>query len=247
MARMKCAVWKPLGPQTEPRLTRKNKILIHTMVGTLEGTDSMFRRDGYGGTESHFGTSEGSTIWQWQDTDFQADANLEGNDDAISIENQDWGINGWKGQGPVPPFTTAQLNSLVTLCTEICLVHNIPPRQLTDSEDASKGIGTHRLGIDPYRKHGEHYSESFAKACPGDARIKQVNDIIIPRVLRRVKDATGTSHPTPFISKALVANKNYRVALNDINHPKQTVDEIVERARRAAWRDFQALKAFEVK
>ena len=103
MPRMKCAVWKPLGPQTEPRLVKKNKILIHTMVGTLEGTDSMFRKDGFSGTEAHFGTDEGSRIWQWQDTDFQADANLEGNDDAISIENQDWGINGWKGQGPVPP------------------------------------------------------------------------------------------------------------------------------------------------
>lgn len=217
------------------------------MVGTLEGTDSMFRRDGYGGTESHFGTDEGSRIVQWQDTDFQADANLEGNDDAISIENQDWGINNWKGEGPVPPFTNAQLNSLITLCTELCLTHDIPPRQLLDSEDASRGIGTHRLGIDPYRKHGEHYSESFAKSCPGDARIKQTNEIIIPRVAIRVRDALSPTPKTPFISEALQRNRDYRLALKGIQNTKPEVIEIVERARRAAWRDFVALKEFEVK
>lgn len=241
------AEWKPLGPQTEPRLIKKNKILIHTMVGTLAGTDSMFRRDGYGGTESHFGTSADGDCIQWQDTDFQADANLEGNDDAISIENEDWGIDGWKGQGPVPPFTVKQLNKLVVLCTRICLEHDIPPRELTDSEDASKGIGTHRLGIDPYRKHGEHYSESYAKSCPGDARIKQVNTIIIPRVQQAVKDAKNPVPKTPFLTKALIANSNYRLALKEVVNPKPEVVELVERARRAAWRDFVALREFEVK
>lgn len=247
MSRFEMAVWRPLGTQTEPRLVKKHKILIHTMVGTLEGTDSMFRKDGFSGVESHFGTSDTGVIWQWQDTDFQADANLEGNDDAISIENEDWFINNWKGVGPVPPFTDAQVDSLVDLCAEICLEHDIPPVRCPDSEDASKGIGTHRLGIDPFRTHGEHYTTSFGKVCPGDARLRQVNEIIIPRTAAIVRERLNPVAKTPWITAALVQNQEYRAALREIRNTNPAVQELEESARRRAWQDFVALKEFQVK
>lgn len=246
MTLLTIAEHKLLGSQTEPRLVKKNKILIHTMVGTLRGTDSMFRQAGFDGTESHFGTSAIGEIWQWQDTDFQADANLEGNDDAISIENEDWGINGWKGVGEVPPFAPDQLKALIRLCAAICVEHDIPPVALTNSEDASRGIGTHRLGIDPYRTHGEHYSSSFAKACPGNARLNQVNTIVIPDTAKLVRSLLEPIHKTPNITKALKENAEYRAALRSIDNKRPIVMENVERMRRRAYHDFKTLKSFEI-
>lgn len=245
MARFNSAVWKPLGRQTQPRLLKKNKIIIHTMVGTLRGTDSMFRDGGFSGTESHFGTSAAGECWQWQDTDFTADAQLQGNDDAISFENEDWGIDGWKGTGPVPAFTQRQLGKLIEVVTDVCLEHDIPPVELTNSEDASKGIGTHRLGIDPYRTHGERYTAYYGKACPGDARFAQVNGILIPAVARNVRRATKPVARTPHITDALEANATYRRMLRRIDNNRPKVVEVVEKAKRNAWHDFKALQEFD--
>ncbi len=52
------AVHKPLGPQTEPRMTGHDIVCLHTMAGYLSSTDRYFRAAngaGYIGTESHFG------------------------------------------------------------------------------------------------------------------------------------------------------------------------------------------------
>ena len=237
---------KPLGPQGEPMLLRKNKIIIHTMVGTLRGTDSMFRKDGYGGTESHFGTSAAGEKWQWQDTDYQADAQLFGNDDGLSIENEDWGIDGWHGVGPVPPFTDAQVEANIDICVECCVLHDIPPVLLPDTNDSSMGIGWHRMGIDPWRKHGEKYSLSTGKICPGDARIEQIRKIIIPETARRVNALMAPTSKTPHVTKALEANQDYRAALRQIpveNRPNIAL--VVEEARRNARQDFRALKEYE--
>ena len=48
------ASWRPLGTQSEPRITPRI-LVFHTMVGYLKSTDSLFRGQGYTGTESHFG------------------------------------------------------------------------------------------------------------------------------------------------------------------------------------------------
>lgn len=74
------ASWRPLGTQSEPLITPR-VLVFHTMVGYLRGTDSLFRREGYTGTESHFGVGgpwDGGAldgaVWQWQSIDRQADA-----------------------------------------------------------------------------------------------------------------------------------------------------------------------------
>ena len=82
------AVHKPLGPQTEPRMTGHDIVCLHTMAGYLSSTDRYFRAAngaGYIGTESHFGVGGrwggdaraglDGTVWQWQDLMHQADAN----------------------------------------------------------------------------------------------------------------------------------------------------------------------------
>ena len=197
------ASWEPLGTQTEDRMTAHDIVCIHTMVGSLDGTDSMFEGDGYGGTESHFGTGgAGEQVKQWQDLAFTADANLEGNPRVWSIENADKGpgFKAWTGSN-VPAFTDVQLDQLVELVTWLCSVEahadcpsswkchaeGIPAVLIPDSRSDRRGIGYHRQGIDgslpDMRKAGtEQWSESTGKICPGDRRIAQVRDVLVPRV-----------------------------------------------------------------
>ena len=63
------------------------------MVGSLAGTDGMFRKDGTVGTESHFGVGEHGEIYQWVDTAYTADANYLGSGHVISIETSDDGVS----------------------------------------------------------------------------------------------------------------------------------------------------------
>jgi hypothetical protein len=52
-----------------------------------------------------------------------------------------------------------------------------------DTKPGRRGIAYHRQGCDPYRvSGGDHWSEHYGKVCPGDARISQLINIIIPRV-----------------------------------------------------------------
>jgi hypothetical protein len=174
-----------------------NIVCLHTMVGSLAGTDSLFKRDGYGGVESHFGIGHDGTIYQWQDTAYQADANLNGNPEVISIETADTGtgFGSWSGSD-VPAWTAAQLNAIVRLVAWICDVHNIPRTLIPDTKPGRRGIGYHRMGCvhgPDYRPKGWPYdawlvsggtkwSTVIGKVCPGDRRIRQLVDVVIPRL-----------------------------------------------------------------
>lgn len=195
MARYPGAVYRALGTQTEPRMSRHNILCVHTMVGYLWGTDNMFKRDGYYGTESHFGVGgssdgedDGECV-QWQDTAYCADANLDGKPEVISVETSD-------GGNPNQPWSTKQLAALVDLGIWVCKTHTIPPVLIPDTQPGRRGIGYHRMGCDhgssyrprgwPYDKWrepgGVKWSLATGKTCPGDVRIKQLVDIVIPRI-----------------------------------------------------------------
>lgn len=210
-----------LGPQTQRRITSHDIVCIHTMVGSLAGTDTFFEAGGFSGTESHLGNGgDGSSI-QWQDLLFMADANLDGNPRIISIENADTGapFPKWSGSD-VPAFSPAQVerlvDQLVWLCSPAahslcpadwdCRRSGIPARFIQDSKPGRRGIGVHRQGIDgnfpkegPLRGRvagGERWSTSRGKACPGDRRIRQLVEVIIPRV-QKALDAQKPSEAEP--------------------------------------------------
>lgn len=186
---------RPLGPQTQARLRKHHKIILHTMVGSLWGTDSYFRQGGYSGTESHFGVGYDGEILQWQDDDYTADANLQGNDDCISIETADRGTGfpNWNTSGDnVPPWTAAQREAIAKIIARVAKRHGIPIVLISNTYDSTKGIGYHRQGVDPYRKHGEKYSNSFGKVCPGNKRIAQ-----IPGIITRAKQIAGGNVTPP--------------------------------------------------
>jgi hypothetical protein len=192
------AEFDPLGPQTEPRMAAHDIVCLHTMAATFAGTDSGFHANGYGGLESHFGISGSGRVKQWQDLDFQADANFNGNPRVISIETADKGemFPAWSGSD-VPPWTDAQLDQIVPLVRWLCDTFDIPKQLVPDSKPGRRGIAYHRLGV-PHSTHdpnapggpwlgpgGElwtHPEKGLGKVCPGDRRIAQLKEIVIPRV-----------------------------------------------------------------
>lgn len=189
MARCNLAEWKPLGndPTHQPLMSKYDLVIIHTMVGTLAGTDSMFRDQGYVGVESHFGTGyiNGKiTAYQWGDTARTADANLDANPRAISIENADTSspFPSWTGSD-VPAFTAEQAELIAQITAWACKTHGIPAQLAPNSLPGARGIAWHRMGIDPWRvAGGESWSPSYGKVCPGDRRIAQIKTLIVPRV-----------------------------------------------------------------
>lgn len=188
------AEWDPLGPQTEPRMRAHDIVCLHTMAASFDGVNNGFHVNGYGGLESHFGLSGEGRLKQWQDTDHQADANYDGNHRVISIETADRGLlfPEWTGSD-VPAWTDRQIDELVPLIRWLCDTYDIPKELIPDSKPGRRGIGYHRQGIPgnfspPYTglvPGGELWTDPVkgrGKVCPGDRRIRQLIEIVIPRV-----------------------------------------------------------------
>jgi hypothetical protein len=137
-----------------------------------------------------------------------ADAMLDGNPRWLSIECADFGETfppSSTAGDESPPLTQAQIDKIVALCTFWCDVRNhadcpsswtchqsgIPAEFITSS--CGRGIAGHRAGIDPWRPAGcPHWSNSTGKICPRSVRLRQVRDIIVPRV-----QAALNPTPTP--------------------------------------------------
>jgi hypothetical protein len=195
MARMPGAVWRPLAANwaSQPRMKAYDIFCLHTMVGSLDGTDGYFRASaangpGYAGTESHFGVGPDGTIYQWQDTDFQAEANGGGNWHIISSENADMGapFPRWGGSD-VPAFTPQQVEANARIAAWCRQTHGIPLEQIPDAKPGRRGVGFHRLGVPGYMVAGaEQWSSSRGKVCPGDRRIAQ-----IPQIITRARQIAG--------------------------------------------------------
>lgn len=196
--------------QTEPKMAGHDVICLHTMAGTFAGTEAMFEKEGFVGTDSHFGLRGDGYLEQWQDLLRQVDANLDGNSYCISIECADKGapFSAWSGSD-VPPFTIEQLDKLVWLLDKLCQpafhrdcpsswachTSGIPRILIPDSKRSRRGIGYHRLGINPWRvSGGVLWSNANGKVCPGDNRIKQIKENIIPRLVVEGDDVTPAEH-----------------------------------------------------
>lgn len=222
-ARYPGAQYRPLGQQTQPRMAAHDIVCLHTMVGNLAGTEAYFRRNGYGGTESHYGIggrwneANDGTVYQWQDRDHTADANLDGNWHVISIETAD---NAPKAAADIEYWTEAQLAAIVALVAWECSLEAhkscptawdchrgtvwqgirvaIPPVMITSTRKGNRGLAVHRQGVlhsSGYGKAGylvaggERWSTSLGKECPGKRRTAQFITTVIPLVQKALKSS----------------------------------------------------------
>lgn len=181
------AAWKPLGTQSEPLIGTPRVFIVHTMVGFLKGTDTMFRKSGYTGTESTFGVGgpwDGDAldgaVWQWQALGRQADAQGAGNAYATSVETSD-------GGHPERPWSEPQVRSLIVLGAWWARQTGAPA-ELVKSTDG-KGFGYHRQfkAWNP----NDH-------SCPGDVRLSQYLTEVIPGIARYLNPVT------PFILRRIL-------------------------------------------
>lgn len=192
MAIMPGVQWRPLPRPSSTRMSAHDVVVIHTMVGSLEGTDGYFRRL-TNGVNSHFGTGGDGTIRQWVDTTVRSGANGDGNYRCISIENADMGpqFPAWNTNdgGAVPPFTPAQIEANARICAWANTTHGIPLALIPDSKPGRRGIGFHRLGVPGYVvAGGERWSSAAGKVCPAVRRIAQ-----IPQIIDRARQIVGSA------------------------------------------------------
>jgi hypothetical protein len=206
------ATMQPLSSrQTQPEMRAHDFFCFHTMVGSLAGTRAMFLANGYGGTESHFGTGGAGELEQWQDTRRTADANYLGNPTVISVENADLGpgFTRWDTQdgGAVPAFTDAQVRTLIALGVAACLpgdragsLHadcphdwacyrvGIPPQLVPDTRPGRRGLAFHAQGVpaNGLVSGGVQWSTARGKVCPGARRIAQLRETIVPMISAQV-------------------------------------------------------------
>lgn len=180
MARMPDAVW--LGEHGSLPMTRYDIVCVHTIVGHDPAHAAHFSTGGYG------------EISQSRDTRFRSAANYNGNPRIIAIENEDfddpfpvWNTNDGRA---VPGFTAAQMEAIARILVWCYREHGIPLVLCPDSRPGSRGIAYHRQGVDgnfsgyayPGRvAGGELWTTSYGKVCPGDRRISQLIEVIIPR------------------------------------------------------------------
>lgn len=196
------SAWRPLGPQSQAPLKVHDIICLHTMAGSLAGTDNYFKANGYGGTESHFGVGGDGTVYQWQDLKFQADANLDGNWHIISIETADMGpeFPKWNTSNPseIPAWTAKQMHAIADVIAYCCKLFGIPCTLIPNSKRGNRGIGYHRQGVPGYVvPDGEIWSSSKGKVCPGERRISQ-----IPTVIQLATQRLNPSAPLPTPTQA---------------------------------------------
>lgn len=172
-------------------------INIHTMVWDIGNCERYFAQSGR--PYSHFGTGHDGEIRQWQDLRYRAASCLHGNPYNISIENADTGAGfpRWSGSN-VPDFTDAQVESLIVLVSWLCHRFGLPKSAISTTCPHERGIGWHRLGVNPWRNTscGRLWSSAAGKVCPGDRRIHQIKHEIIPEV----------SSPTDTISEEIMVS-----------------------------------------
>lgn len=185
------ATRKPLGRQSEPTIVPR-VFIVHTMVGFLNGTDGLFRKDGYTGVESTFGLGgpwDGAAldgvVWQWQTLGRQADAQAAGNVYATSVETSD-------GGHPERPWSPAQLRGLILLGAWWVEQTGAPAQLVKAPTD--KGFGYHRQ-FDEWNPHNH--------SCPGDVRLDQYLHDVLPGIRNYLTPAQPDQAATYVLRRVL--------------------------------------------
>jgi hypothetical protein len=206
-----------LGEHGGTSMARFDIVCVHTIVGYAPAH------------AAHFSTRADGWIGQSRDTSFRSAANLNGNHRIIAIENEDHGgaYGGWNtGDGrAVPGFTAAQMESIAHILVFCHRAHGIPLVPCPDSRPGSRGIAYHRQGCDgnfagyayPGRvSGGELWSSAGGKVCPGDRRISQLLNIIIPRARVIAGLDAPPKEPEVELTDEVVWGDGHRVKVKDI-------------------------------
>ncbi|WP_406201607.1 peptidoglycan-binding protein [Kitasatospora sp. NBC_01560] len=153
--------------------------------------------------ESHFGVGYDGSVGQFVGTQTRADANMAANrrpdgTGAVSVESA-------SNDQHTDPWTDAQVVAMVALGVWLNRQHGIPVRVCRSADDP--GFGYHRLFPD--------WSDG-GTACPGDARVRQFHEMVLPGI---AAGAGGASTPTPLPPpRSDTGPARYRVTINGLEY-----------------------------
>jgi hypothetical protein len=186
-------------------------ICLHIAVSTGASLFNYFNQPG--NPTSHFYVRFSGEVEQYVDTKYRAPAQLDGNPTMVGVETQG-GVGANLAEGWYDP----QRESLADLCAWLHKTHGIPLQAMPNSKPSTRGVGYHKLGVDPYRvTGGELWSESFGKVCPGDVRIAQIPSIITRAKQILTQEDDGTMAWTDAqIASAVADMKEAAATLNEI-------------------------------
>jgi len=182
MAVMPGVAYRPINYDSVDRMARYDVVCLHTIVGHDPAP------------AAHFSVGAGGEITQNRDTVYQSAANYTGNYRVIAIETEDMGpeFGSWNVNDghAVPAWTDAQCEAIARILVWCHRTHGVPLSMAPNSCPASRGVGYHRMGIDGnwagYAYGGrvagcEVWTRSPGKVCPGDRRIRQLIERVLPR------------------------------------------------------------------
>lgn len=152
--------------------------ILHIAVSEAASLYDYFKNRS-GGIESHFYIRRDGTVEQYRDTALQADANMQANDFAVSIETQGMGSGEW---------TVEQLEAIKELLLWLNKVHGIPLVKCPAWNGS--GVGYHILFLAEWA--------GKPRSCPGPDRIKQFDSVLVPWMARVVDEASrDEDRPAP--------------------------------------------------
>lgn len=199
----------PNRARNKIRMDNPVRINHHTAVSNSGSLYGFFNSAGANGVFSHFYVTKTGGVEQYQDTDYRASCDLDGNPDTISVETWDGYRSGYPGywlyDSDVPPWNDAQMAALIELDRWILANHPTIPRRLARDNrkgPSSHGLSWHRLGVVgapgfiSRTDGGLTYSLARGKICPGPRRIAQIPQIL--SALNAGLPPAGVSNtPTP--------------------------------------------------
>jgi hypothetical protein len=227
-------------------MARYDIVCVHTIVGYAPAH------------AAHFSTRADGYIYQSRDTKYRSAANLNGNHRVIAIENEDhggaYGVWNTRDGHQVPGFTKEQIEAIAQICAWAYKQHGIPLVLAPDSKPGSRGIAYHRQGIDGNFQDygfggrvagGELWSSAGGKVCPGDRRINQLINEIIPRarVIAGLDKPTQVEEEDDNMVKFMQGNSMPHVFKVEYSHagPEIAVRTWVPNDQEPGYRAFLAM------
>lgn len=169
------ATWRPMpGSSSRPKRRKGRGVGFHVAVHL---GPSIYDINLSTGNDAHLYVRKDGSVEQNVDLDLVAWAGVDGNPSMIWVETE--GGVGTTAQVDAEVWTPQQANTLARIARWAHDTEGTPLQVMPDSRPTSRGIGTHRLGIDPWRvAGGESWSSHRGKQCPGAAKVAQVPAIV---------------------------------------------------------------------
>jgi peptidoglycan hydrolase-like protein with peptidoglycan-binding domain len=149
--------FSPVVNKTPDAMGEVYGVVVHIMDGSFDGTKSWFNNP-QAQASSHFGTRKDGYAEQWVDTKDKAWAEMAGNANYISVENEG---------SPPDALTDGQVERVAEIL-QWAHRHYGVPLQLANAP-GERGLGWHGMGGNAW---GGHFD------CPGDPIRAQFNRII---------------------------------------------------------------------